>query len=171
MKMAPMDGGKVRILDLKRKGANGVEEVAVTNKKSRWLVKEFYPGRGAGATDPPNDTEYPTPLWKYQPISEAILHLVIAKLKPWKATRSGTYPNSIYKFCADLLVPRLCAIYCALDVFEHGPADWKVTETIVGCKPGKPDYSNPGVHRPLILPYFPMDTRGYRTQRRTTKYR
>jgi hypothetical protein len=33
MKTAPTDGGRVRIPDLKRKGANGVEEIAVTNKE------------------------------------------------------------------------------------------------------------------------------------------
>ncbi|KAJ7717425.1 hypothetical protein DFH07DRAFT_785172 [Mycena maculata] len=78
------------------------------------------------------DAEYP------ELLSEAMLQQVI-KSKPWKATRSGSYPNSVYKFCADL-VPRLCQIFRALDIYRYEPPDWKVTETIVGRKPGKPDY-------------------------------
>ncbi|KAJ7906913.1 hypothetical protein B0H13DRAFT_1553169, partial [Mycena leptocephala] len=120
-------------------------------QKSKWMVEEFYPRRGVGATDPPADIVYPEPMWRYTPITEGILHQVIAKMKPWKATRSRTFPNSVYKFTAALLVPRLCKIYRALDVYQHEPEDWKRTETIVGRKPGKPDYSAVGAHRPLIL--------------------
>ncbi|KAJ7213552.1 hypothetical protein GGX14DRAFT_300692, partial [Mycena pura] len=152
MKGVPTDGGRARIPDLRRKGAGGREEAAVTNEeKSAWLVEEFYPKRGTGATDPDPDTVYPEPLWKDEPLSEDILHQVIRKMKPWKATRSGSFPNSVYKNCADLLVPRLQRIYHALDVYQCEPSDWKITETIVGRKPGKPDYSNPGAHRLLIL--------------------
>ncbi|KAJ6568288.1 hypothetical protein DFH09DRAFT_810697, partial [Mycena vulgaris] len=99
----------------------------------------------------PLDAVYPEPLWKFQPLTDAILYQVIAKMKPWKATRSGSFPNSVYKFCARLLVPRLHRIYHALDTYQHEPGDWKNSETIVGRKPGKPDYSSPGAHRPLIL--------------------
>ncbi|KAJ7092000.1 hypothetical protein B0H15DRAFT_777925, partial [Mycena belliarum] len=152
MKRAPTDGGRARIPDLKRKSNGGREEVAVTNdEKSAWLVKEFYPVRSAGATDPDPDTVYPEPMWQDQPLTEEVLHRVIAKMKPWKATRTGSFPNSVYKFCARLLVPRLQRIYRALNVYRHEPTDWKVTETFVGRKPGKPDYSKTGAHRPLIL--------------------
>ncbi|KAK7014680.1 hypothetical protein R3P38DRAFT_3573513, partial [Favolaschia claudopus] len=88
---------------------------------------------------------YPEPLWKYEPISESILRSVVAKSTPWKATRSGTFPNSVYKFCIELLAGPLCVIFRALDSLGHEPADWRVTETIAGGKPGK-DYSNPGAH-------------------------
>ncbi|KAF7346431.1 RNA-directed DNA polymerase from transposon X-element [Mycena sanguinolenta] len=152
MKSAGSDGGRTRVPDLKRRGRDGAIEVAATNsRKSEWMVEEFYPRRGEGATDPPVDAEYPDPMWAYEPISEALLHQAIAKMKPWKATRSGTLPNSVYKFCADLLVPRLSKIYRALDIYQHEPEDWKRTETIVARKPGKPDYSAVGAHRPLIL--------------------
>ncbi|KAJ7080901.1 hypothetical protein B0H15DRAFT_735658, partial [Mycena belliarum] len=72
-------------------------------------------------------------------------------MKPWKATRSGTFPNCVYKECAALLIPQMQHIYRALDVYEYEPKDWRVTETIVGRKPGKPDYCVTGAHRPLIL--------------------
>ncbi|KAJ7187282.1 hypothetical protein C8R46DRAFT_819336, partial [Mycena filopes] len=152
MKSGPSDGGKTRVPTLKRKSAAGREEVAeTTEKKSVWMVEEFYPPRGPGATDPDDDTQYPNPLWKYRPITERQLQQVIDKMKPWKATRSGTFPNCVYKLCATLLVPRLCRIYRALDVYKHEPADWKRTETIIARKPGKPDYTLVGAHRPLIL--------------------
>ncbi|KAF7337390.1 RNA-directed DNA polymerase from transposon X-element [Mycena sanguinolenta] len=152
MKGSGSDGGRTRVPDLRRKKGNGETEVAATNsQKSRWMVEEFYPKHGEGATDPAPDTVYPEPLWEYTPISEAQLHQAIGKMKPWKATRSGTFPNCVYKFCAGLLVPRLCKIYRALDVYQHEPEDWRRTETIVARKPGKPDYSVVGAHRPLIL--------------------
>ncbi|KAJ6550647.1 hypothetical protein DFH09DRAFT_925803, partial [Mycena vulgaris] len=149
MKGAPSDSGRTRVPDLRRKNVTGVEEAVVTNEqKSRWLLEEFYPKRGVGATDPPPDTVYPEPLWEYRPLTEKILYEVAAKMKPWKATRSGSFPNSIYKFCADLIVPRMRIILRALDTYRHEPADWKSTEKIVGRKP---DYSNPGAHRPLTV--------------------
>ncbi|KAJ7712975.1 hypothetical protein DFH07DRAFT_763336 [Mycena maculata] len=152
MKGAASDGGKTRVLDLKRKGPRGVEEIAATNDlKSAWMVEEFYPGRGAGATDPPEDTEYPNPLWTYEALTEQQLHQVIQKMKPWKGTRLGTFPNCVYKFGASLLVPRLQKIFRALDVYQHEPPDWQRTETIVARKPGKPDYSLVNAHRPIIL--------------------
>ncbi|KAJ7134459.1 hypothetical protein C8R44DRAFT_610755, partial [Mycena epipterygia] len=126
--------------------------MAETNeKKSAWMVEEFYPGRGVGATDPEADTVYPTPLWEYESITEAQLHQVAQKMKPWKGTRSGTFPNCVYKLCAALLIPRMHKIYRALDVYKYEPPDWQRTETIVARKPGKADYSLVNAHRPLIL--------------------
>ncbi|KAJ7173834.1 hypothetical protein C8R46DRAFT_892807, partial [Mycena filopes] len=152
MKAAASDGGKTRVPVLKRKTAAGVEELAESNEeKSKWMVEEFYPARGAGAVDTPEDAEYREPKWNYHPISERQLQQVIDKTKPYKGTRSGTFPNCVYKNCAKILVPRLCKIYRALDIYKHEPADWKRTETIVARKPGKPDYTAVGAHRPLIL--------------------
>ncbi|KAJ7302838.1 hypothetical protein DFH08DRAFT_620649, partial [Mycena albidolilacea] len=126
--------------------------VATTNgQKSEGLVEEFYPKRKASATDPAADTVYPEPMWKYRPLTEDILHEVAARMKPWKATRSRTFPNCLYKFCAGIFVPRLCKIYRALEVHRYEPPDWNRTETFVARKPGKPDYSQAGAHRPLIL--------------------
>jgi hypothetical protein len=108
------DGGRTCIPDLRKGGA---EEVATTNGwKSALLVEEFYPKRSAGAVDPPADADYPEPKWKYTLLSEELLHEVAVKMKPWKATRSGTFPNCVYKFCGKLIIPRLCRIYQALDV-------------------------------------------------------
>ncbi|KAJ7314672.1 hypothetical protein DFH08DRAFT_716486, partial [Mycena albidolilacea] len=148
MKGASSDGGRMHIPDLRR----GENEVAKMNRqKSEWLVEEFYLKRKAGATDPAADMVYPEPMWKYHALTEDILHKVAARMKPWKATRSGTFPNCLYKFCAGIFVPRLCKIYCALEVHRYKPPDWNRTETFIACKPGKPDYSQVGAHQPLIL--------------------
>ncbi|KAJ7847291.1 hypothetical protein B0H13DRAFT_1907368 [Mycena leptocephala] len=81
--------------------------------------------RGPGATDPLADTIYLEPLYEYEyeSLTEAQLHQVIAKMKPWKATRSKTFPNCVYK--------HLSAQASGLET----------TETIVGRKPGKPNYT------------------------------
>jgi hypothetical protein len=129
---------RMQIPDLRR-GREVGEEIATTNRqKSKWLVGELYLKRKPGSTDPVEDTEYPEPMWKYGPLSEQILHQVAAKMKPWKATHSGTFPNCLYKFCAALFVPCLCKIYCVLEAHQHEPPNWNRTETFVACKPGKP---------------------------------
>ena len=72
-------------------------------------------------------------------------------MKPWKATRTGTVPNSIFIHAWELLVPHLGPIFHATDSLEVYPSDWKVTETPVLKKPGKPDYTVPNVWQPIIL--------------------
>jgi len=124
---------------------------ATTNKeKGEWLFKEFFPPKPAVSTVDPNH-EYPKPKWKYQPVTNECLVRCIAKMKPYKATRSGTVPNCVYKNNAELLVPQLGNIYHAIDKLGYYPPDWRNMETVVLCKPGKPDYTDPSAHRPIVL--------------------
>jgi len=72
-------------------------------------------------------------------------------MKPWKATRLGTTPNSVFIHARELLVPHLGPIFRATDTLKIYLGDWKVTETPVLKKPGKADYTSPNMWRPIIL--------------------
>ena len=148
-----MDRGRSRIPTLQKKHPTTravIQEAAMNEEKSKWLFKEFFPPKPATSTVDP-DSDYPEPRWKYEPVTNECLIRCIAKMSPYKATRSGTVPNSVYKNNKDLLVPRLGAIYRAINKLEYYPLDWENTETIALQKPGKPDYSNPAAHRPIVL--------------------
>ena len=73
------------------------------------------------------------------------------KLKPWKATRSGTIPNTVFIHARELLVPFLGPIFRATDTLKMYPEDWKLTETPILKKPGKPDYTSTSVWRLIVL--------------------
>jgi ribonuclease HI len=147
------DGGQCKIptLQLKHDRTGAILCEATANaEKSEWLFKEFFPKKPDVSTVP-LDFAYPEPAWEYQPITEAVLHRVIKKMKPYKATRSSTTLNCVYKYNSDLLVPRLVVIFRALDNLRYYPPDWQITETIVLRKPGKTDYSDVNAHRPVVL--------------------
>ena len=75
--------------------------------------------------------------WKYIPVTDEQIHRAIKRMKPWKATQSGTIPNAIFVHTRELLVPHLGLIFRATDTLRTYPDDWKLTETPVLKKPGK----------------------------------
>ena len=81
----------------------------------------------------------------------ATVHRAIKRMKPWKATRSGTVPNTVFVHASDLLVLYLGPIFRATDSLETYPDDWKLTETPILKKPGKSDYTLTGAWRPIVL--------------------
>ena len=94
---------------------------------------------------------YPPAKWEYEPVTDEQIRRAIKKMKPWKATRSGTVPNSVFVHARELLIPHLGPIFRATDTLKFYPSDWKVTETPVLKKPGKADYTSPNAWRPIVL--------------------
>ncbi len=72
-------------------------------------------------------------------------------MKPLKAMKPGTIPNCVLTHCADLLAPHIGPVYRATFTMEEYPEVLSATNTIILCKPGKPDYQNPNAYRPIIL--------------------
>ncbi len=72
-------------------------------------------------------------------------------MKLLKATKPGTVPNCVLNHCADLLAPHIGPVYCATVTLEEYPEILSETNTIILCKPGKPDYEDPNAYRPIIL--------------------
>ena len=75
----------------------------------------------------------------------------LQKLKPYKALGPDGIPNIILMKCANLLVDRLYYIYAAIHNKRMYYTPWKVFNTIVLHKPGKPSYEVPKAYRPIAL--------------------
>ncbi|KAF8867462.1 hypothetical protein BD779DRAFT_1418169, partial [Infundibulicybe gibba] len=147
------DGGRARVPDLKLKDpvTGGTTKEARDNaEKSEMFFKAFFPPKPATEEDY-GDVVYPEPRWKFQPITDEQVSRVISKLKPYKASRPGTIPNSVFVNCSDMMVKYLAPLYRATDVLGYYPDKWKITETPVLRKPGKCDYAAPGAWRPIVL--------------------
>jgi len=147
------DGGRARIpvLEVKDAVTKRVKHRASNNdQKSKLFFETFFPKR----TEQPKDEGnvcYPPPKWKFQTTSNEQIDRVIRTMKPYKASRSDSAPNSVFTRNRELLVPHLGPLYRATDTLKYYPDDWKCTETPVLRKPGKPDYSAPGAYRPIVL--------------------
>jgi hypothetical protein len=85
-----------------------IQEAAMNEEKR--LFKEFFLSKPATSTVDPN-SNYLKPRWKYEPVTDKCLIGCLAKMSPYKATRLGTVPNSIYKNNKDLLILCLGTIY------------------------------------------------------------
>jgi hypothetical protein len=50
-------------------------------------------------------------------------------MKPYKATRTETIPNSVFVYAREVLVPHLGPIFRATDTLKIYPDDWKLTDS------------------------------------------
>ena len=147
------DGGRSRVptLQVKDPVTKAVTREACTNEeKGELFYQTFFPVRTAPPAPAPIE-QYPPAKWDYEPVTDEQIHRAVKKMKPWKATRSGTTPNSVFVHARELLVPHLGPIFRATDTLKVYPSDWKVTETPVLKKPGKADYMSPNAWRPIVL--------------------
>ena len=84
-------------------------------------------------------------------ITNDLISRTINKLKPYKATRKGTVPNSVLINAKQLLVPHIRPLFRATQLINYYPPDWALTETLVLKKLGKPDYSSLSTWCPIVL--------------------
>ncbi|KAJ6471211.1 hypothetical protein DFH09DRAFT_807013, partial [Mycena vulgaris] len=149
---APSDGGRSRVPTLRMVDPDTRKAVeAVTNEeKSDAFFTEFFPPKML-TSSVPQDAQYPEPAYAWEPISDVLLHRVIKKMKPYKATRAGSFANCVYTENAHLLVPYYGPIYRALDALKYYPAGWNLVDSIVLRKPGKTNYTDPSAFRPVCL--------------------
>ncbi|KAJ7143839.1 hypothetical protein C8R44DRAFT_601917, partial [Mycena epipterygia] len=149
---SPSDGGQSRVPTLRSTGAapRTVSEATTNEQKSAAFYKEFFPPKMATSSVPPHAV-YPAPAYKWSPISDTLLHRIVARMKPYKATRAGSFPNCVYVYNAHLIVPYLGPIYRSLDELEYYPPGWNHVDSIVLRKPGKTNYADPAAYRPIVL--------------------
>ena len=143
--------GRMPTLQVKDPVTKQVTREARTNEeKGHLLYQTFFPRRTAPAV-PAQEEPYPQAKWEYTPTTDEQIHRAIRRMKPWKATRTGTVPNAVFVYARELLVPYLGPIFRATDTLKIYPDDWKLTETPILKKPGKPDYAAAGAWRPIVL--------------------
>ena len=127
-----------------------IREAHTNEEKGELLYQTFFPKQRAPPAPVPEEP-YPQAKWVYETITDKQIHRAIMKMKPWKAMRKDTIPNSVFIHARELLVPHLGPLYRATDTLEMYPDDWKLTETPILRKPGKPDYMAPNAWRPIVL--------------------
>ena len=72
-------------------------------------------------------------------------------MKPFKATRNTTIPNSVLIHAREDLIPHLAPLFQATNTLQYYPQEWATMETLVLKKPGKPDYSSPTAWHLIVL--------------------
>ena len=110
-----LDGGRCRIPVLKVRDLvtkEVVREVQTNEEKGELLYGIFFPKRTAPPIPEPR-APYPQERWEYEPTTDKQIHRAIRKMKPWKAIRPGTIPNSVFVHARELLVPHLGPIFRA----------------------------------------------------------
>ena len=67
-------------------------------------------------------------------------------MKPYKATMTDMFSNSIFIYAKDLLVPFIGPLFRATHSLKYYPKEWVLTETMVLKKPGNQttSYQQPG---------------------------
>jgi hypothetical protein len=147
------DGGKTRLPPLKEKRGEETHYARTDEEKAKALHREFFP------PPPPAEAESrrtaPEPaeedVEEMPEITEEQIRRAIKKLDRWKVVMADDIPNAVLQWCEDLLIEYLLPIYRATVALSHYPSNWKIYDTIVLRKPGKPDYALPKAHRPICL--------------------
>ena len=75
----------------------------------------------------------------------------LAKLKLYKAPSPDGILNIVLTKCTNILPDRLYHIYRAILRLGIYYNLWKLSTTVILCKPGKPRYDTPQVYRPIAL--------------------
>ncbi|GBE84774.1 RNA-directed DNA polymerase from mobile element jockey [Sparassis crispa] len=130
---------------------NGVGELISDNQgKSEILYDAFFPPPGMTAT-PPIDVTYPPPAFLFTPPTDAQIEAVVKRLKDFRALSPDKTPNEVYKRCIDILLPYLGPLFRATFSLKIYPSSWKISDTVVLRKPGRPDYMAAKAYRPIAL--------------------
>jgi hypothetical protein len=138
------DAGKARIPTLQIRDPvtkRVIAEAVDDDSNGRLFFENSFPP-AKPITDPiPQDHRYPPPRWKFKNITSEQVHHAIKKLKPYKASRKGTVPNSVLMHAREDLVPHLVPLFRATNSLEYYPQEWALTETLIIKKPGRSDYT------------------------------
>ena len=148
------DASKARIptLQVRNPNTNQVTREAISNAEKGDLLHEtFFPQPNPNTPPVPQNYRYPPPLWTFTNITNNHILGAIDKLKPYKATKSNSVPNSIFTHAREALTPHLGPLFRATHSLNYYPQAWATTETLVLKKPGKPDYTIPSAWRPIVL--------------------
>ncbi|KAE9406905.1 hypothetical protein BT96DRAFT_768981, partial [Gymnopus androsaceus JB14] len=118
--------------------------------KAEAFKAAFFPSAPTESLVPDNPV-YPPEAWEFHLPADHQVFRAFKRMKPYKATRSDSLPNVLFRECADLIAPRFGPFLRATFTLAYYPEDWSINETFVARKPGKPDYQMPGAWRPLVL--------------------
>jgi hypothetical protein len=96
---------------------------------------------------PTKDAEFVT----YPPVTREEVRGVLGRMAKQKATGPDHIPNEIFTLCADKVTDTLTTFFNRCIVEGHFPASWRSAITAIIQTFNKPDYTSPGVYRPIAL--------------------
>ena len=92
------DGGRNRIPTLQVRDPitkQVVKEACTNTEKGQLLYQAFFLKRTAPSAERTNTIDTQAK-WEYKYTTDEQIHRAIKRMKPWKATRSGTVPNAVF---------------------------------------------------------------------------
>ncbi|KAF8232585.1 hypothetical protein L208DRAFT_1271520 [Tricholoma matsutake] len=89
-----------------------VREAADNSGKGQLFYETFFPPPNPAPAAVLHDYQYPPQQWTFMNVTDkqSIIHQVIKKMKPYKATRSGTVSNLVLIHAREELVPHLAPL-------------------------------------------------------------
>jgi hypothetical protein len=126
-------------------------KAADNDSKGRLFHETFFPPPNPATPPVPQNFNYPDALWEFTNITNKQIHFAIKNLKPYKASKSRSVPNSIFTHAREVLTPHLGPIFRVTHSLDLYPQEWATTETLILKKPGKLDYTVPSAWRPIVL--------------------
>ena len=151
IRAGPSDGGKSRIPPISSINQDGAPTMLKDNEaKSIVFHKTFFHLPQQAAQIPVNYPYLP-PAFTCPTISDASILEAITNLKEHKAPGPDSILNEVFSHCCNALIPFLGPIYRATFDLSYYPEDWKISNTVVLCKPGKPDYTDANAYHPIAL--------------------
>lgn len=75
--------------------------------------------------------EYPEPCEHYSEMTTEQLRRAIKKVSPYKAPGDDDFPNAVFTYNRETLIPVLIELYRATVRLKYYPAGWKGSSTVV----------------------------------------
>lgn len=119
-------------------------------EKAEILRQSFFPPPCQADLSDTEGYQYPAPL-ECPDITASEIERAAHRVAPNKAPGTDDITNGILRQTLDILLPSLCKLFNACLRQGHCPEHFKESITVVLRKPGKDDYSQPKVYRPIAL--------------------
>jgi len=139
-------------------GKAKIPTLQVKDPVMKWVTKEAADNKSKGHlfyktfSLPPNlemppihqDNQYPPLRWElFKNITDEQIHHTIKKMKPYKASKKGSVPNSVLIHAREDLIPYLSPLFHATNTLKYYPQERAITKILILKKPGKLDYMAP----------------------------
>ena len=121
------------------------------DEKAAEFTATFFPPPPQADLGDIDSATYPEPVPINTDITFQQLEKAVLKMSPNKAPGPDEVSNSVIKKTLDTTHLHLLPMTQASINLGHFPSCFKMTTTIILCKPQKPDYTKPNAYRPIAL--------------------
>ena len=143
---------RIPTLQVKDPRTGRVTHKAIDNASKGQLLHEiFFPLPNPETPSVPQNHPYSPPKWVFSNITNDQILATINKLKPYKASKSNSVPNSIFTHAREVVTPHLGPLFHATYSLKYYPQEWATTEMLVLKKPSKSDYTILSAWRLIVL--------------------